>query len=107
MPTILAGGGIGAGLLVFAAKYLWPVMKNGMDVQLANGRAESQLLRQIMEERDKAVIRADMADQRARELFSELADLKYQVRDLTATLGFAREEIARLTAAIAEQKVTK
>lgn len=104
VPSTLAGGGIGALLLFVAAKYLWPLMKNGMDVQLANGRAESQLLRQIMEERDKAIVRAEAADERSRQMFQELSELKYQVRDLTNSLESARREIARMTEALSTVK---
>lgn len=107
VPSTLAGGGIGAVLLFVAAKYLWPLMKNGMDVQLANGRAESQLLRQIMEERDKAIARADSADERSRQMFEELSELKYQVRSLTTNLESARQEIARMTALLHSVKVTQ
>lgn len=100
VPATLVGGSIGTIVFFIAAKYLWPLMKNGMDVQLANGRAESQLLRQIMEERDRAVQRADAADERARKMFEEVSELKYQVRDLTSNLDMARREIARLTEAL-------
>lgn len=96
MPTAFAGGGLGAILLFFAVKYVWPLMKNGMDVQLANGRAESQLLRQIMEERDKALARADAADERVRNMFQELNELKSKVALLSQDLNYAKAEVARL-----------
>lgn len=95
-PSAAAGGGVGMVLLFFAVKYVWPLMKNGMDVQLANGRAESQLLRQIMEERDKALARADAADERVRNMFQELNELKSQVALLSQDLNYAKAEVARL-----------
>lgn len=96
LPQNLASGGIGAVLLLLGLKYVWPLMKNGMDVQLANGRAESQLLRQIMEERDKALARADAADERARVMFQELAELKSQFAIMSKDLEHAKSEVERL-----------
>lgn len=96
LPQTLVGGGVGTLLLFLGAKYVWPLMKNGMDVQLANGRAESQLLRQIMEERDKALLRADAADERVRVMFEELAELKSQFALMSRDLEHAKSEVERL-----------
>lgn len=92
----------GAAALFFAIKYLWPLMKQSLDTQLAQGRTESGLLAQALSERDKALARADAADDRADELFKQLADVQAQLKIMAFQLEVANSKIEALTAKLNE-----
>ena len=91
---------IGAPVGFFAFRFLWPLMKQSVDTQVAQGRAESGLLAQVMLERDKALARADAAEKRADDLFKELADVKAQITVMSYQLEVANGKIEALTTQI-------
>jgi hypothetical protein len=95
---------IGSVILLVALKYLWPLMRQSMNTQLAQGRTESGLLTQVMEERDRAVQRADEADARAAKLFSEVAELRAQVKIMQFQLDVAQKQVERLTEKVGQLK---
>lgn len=88
---------VGGAVLYITLKFLWPLIKSSMNTQLAHGRTESGLLNQALIERDKALARADAADDRADKYFMELADMKTQVQLLTLQLRLANEKIDAMT----------
>lgn len=88
---------IGAPVGFFAFKFLWPLMRQSVDTQVAQGRTESGLLAQALVERDKALKRADDAEDRADELFKELAEVKAQITVMAYQLEVANGKIEALT----------
>ncbi|WP_394065434.1 hypothetical protein [Alcaligenes sp. WGS1538] len=88
---------VGAPVGFFAIRLLWPLIKQSLDTQLTQGRTESGLLAQVMVERDKALKRADQAEDRADRLFAELADVKAQLQIMAYQLAVANEKIEALT----------
>lgn len=104
MPTTMPSWAwpVGSAVLFFALRYLWPLMRQSLDTQLTQGRTESGLLRQALEERDKAVYRADAAEERADKLFAELSGLKAQIQIMQFKLDQAQTQVAHLSEQIAK-----
>jgi hypothetical protein len=94
--TWLTGG---AGMVIFgvAYKFLWPILSSAMNSTLTNARTGDQLMKQIMDERDRAVARADAADKRVEAMVAEMYELKNSVGLLTLQLKLANEKIDQLT----------
>ena len=95
IPTWLYVIGVPVGF--FAIKLLWPLMKQSVDTQVVQGRTESGLLAQVMVERDRALKRADDAEDRADALFKELAEVKSQLTVMAYQLEVANSKIEALT----------
>lgn len=88
---------IGVPVGAFAFHLLWPLMKQSVNTQVVQGRTESGLLAQTILERDKALKRADDAEDRADALFKELADVKAQLTVMAYQLQVANDKIEALT----------
>jgi len=95
IPTWMYVIGVPVGF--FAIRLLWPLMKQSVDTQVVQGRTESGLLAQVMVERDRALKRADDAEDRADALFKELADVKAQLTVMAYQLEVANAKIEALT----------
>lgn len=95
-PSTWLSGGAGGILLYVAYKVLWPMINSALSAT----RTSDQLMKQVMDERDRAVTRADEADKRVESLVRELYDLKNNVGLLTLQLKYANEKIDTLTAEV-------
>lgn len=96
-PSTWATGSIGLVLLAAAAKFLWPLLSSALNSALTTTRTSDQLMKQVMEERDRAVTRADEADKRVEGMVRELYELKNSVNMLTYQLQDANKKIEALT----------
>jgi len=95
-----ATGTVGMIIFAAAAKFLWPLLSSALTSALASSQANSQLMKTAMDERDRAVARADEADKRVEGMVRELYDLKNSVNMLTYQLQVANEKIEALTAEV-------
>lgn len=96
-PTTWLTGGAGTFIAFLAYKFLWPVLSSSLNSAVSNARTGDQLMKQIVEERDRAVTRADAADARVVDLLKELYTLKNNVDMLTFQLKAANDKIDALT----------
>jgi tRNA U34 5-carboxymethylaminomethyl modifying GTPase MnmE/TrmE len=96
-PSTWLTGGAATGILIAAYKFLWPVLSSALNSAVANTRTGDQLMKQVMDERDRAVTRADEADKRVEAMVRELYSLKNSVDLLTFQLKVANEKIEALT----------
>jgi len=99
-PSTWLGGGLGGAILFFACKALWPIISSNLSSALTTTRTGEQLMKQVMEERDRAVARADAADKRVETMVAELYELKNNVSMLTYQLQDAKKKIEDLTAEV-------
>lgn len=99
-PSTWLSGGAGVVIFGVAYKFLWPILSSSLNSALSTARTSDQLMKQVMDERDRAVTRADEADKRVEALVRELYDLKNNVGLLTLQLKFANEKIDTLTAEV-------
>lgn len=96
-PSTWLTGGAGTVILIVAYKFLWPVLSSALNSAVTNARTGDQLMKQVMEERDRAVTRADEADKRVEAMVRELYSLKNSVDLLTFQLKVANDKIETLT----------
>lgn len=106
----------GAGLLILI-RFFWPAIRESLASQTGQWRTESGFVKQLSDELDRALQRADEADKRAHKsyelaneaaeradrYFMELADMKTQVKLLTLQLELANEKLDNLAAKLREQ----
>lgn len=92
-------GGIG---LFFALRYLIPWLKATMNGATQRTIADTQTYLNLEKERDRAVARAEAAEERADKLFADFQQLQAEMRVLTYQMQMANDRInnmrARLTA---------
>lgn len=96
-PSTWLTGGAGAVIFGVAYKFLWPVLSSSLNSTLSNARTSDLLMKQVMDERDRAVTRADAADKRVEAMMTEMNELKTSVQLLTLQLKLANEKIDQLT----------
>lgn len=89
--TELWGLPAGGAIVYLLVKVVWPRITTATDATLSDARAASHLMAQLQSERDRAVARADAADERANTLFSELHGVKAQLQIMTAQLAALQE----------------
>lgn len=108
--------GVGGAVAVAGLRYFWPTIKAAWSSQAGQWRTESGFVRQLSDELDRALARAEAADsradkdriareeadRRADKYFAELAEMKTQVQLLTMQLKLANEKIDTLTARLNE-----
>lgn len=95
-----ATGGVGAIIFAAAVKFIWPLLNSNLSSALQAAKDSAELMRQIRDERDRAVTRADAADKRLEEMSDEFYRLKSSVDMLTLQLKLANEKIEALTAEV-------
>lgn len=88
---------IGGGIILLCLKFLIPWLKSSTNTFVAQNSASTDILTKAIDERDKALLRADDADKRAERYFTELAEMKTQVQLLTWQLKQAEEKIDLVT----------
>jgi Tfp pilus assembly protein PilO len=93
-------GSVGAIILAAAAKFVWPLLNSNLSSALQTAKDSAELNRQIKEERDRAVTRADAADKRLEDMQAEFYRLKSSVDMLTFQLKLANDKIEALTAEV-------
>lgn len=108
-----AAGGV---FCTIGIRFFWPILKSAFGAQAGQWRTESGFLRQMSDELDRALARADAADaravrdhdarevaeRRAEKYFSDLAETKTQVQLLTLQLKLANDKIDALTVKLDE-----
>lgn len=99
-PSTWLSGGAGGIILYFAYKLLWPLLNSALSGALDTAKAGGEMMKQIRDERDRAVARADAADARVEKMVEELYSLKNSVDLLTYQLKVANEKIDQLTAEV-------
>lgn len=92
-------GGIG---LFIALRYLIPWLKVSMDGAVQRSKTDTQNYLNLEKERDRAVARAEAAEERADKLFADFQKLQAEMSILTYQMQMANDRInnmrARLTA---------
>lgn len=96
-PSTWLSGGAGMVIFGIAYKFLWPLLSASLNSALSASRTSDALMKQIVDERDRAVLRADAADKRVEAMANELNELKTNVGLLTLQLKYANEKIDSLT----------
>lgn len=107
---------VGGAACAAGLRFFWPVLKSAFGAQSGQWRTESGFIRQMSDELDralaraeaadlraeKAVARAEESDRRAEKYFAELADTKTEVKLLTLQLKVANDKIDALTSKVEE-----
>lgn len=88
-------GGIG---LFIAIKYLLPLLKATVTGATQRTMADNQNYLNLASERDRAVARAEAAEERADKLFADFQQLQAEMRVLTYQMQMANERINNLRA---------
>lgn len=90
----------GALITFFAVKVIWPIIKQTLDGARIRGEAENQGYIRLKDERDLYMKRAELAEERADQLFEALQKVRSDLAILTAKFDMATERINALTAKI-------
>lgn len=88
----IAAWGVGGVLVAI----LWPVVRQLLSAFMNQSRTEHAMLSKAIEERDKAISRADTAEDRADALFKELAEIRTELKIMTFKLEFSEQQLAEL-----------
>lgn len=94
----LASWGVGGVLVAI----LWPVVRQLLSSFMNQSRTEHAMLGKAIEERDKALARAEVAEDRADELFKELSEIRTELRIMTFKLEISEKQLNELRDQLAQ-----
>lgn len=94
----LASWGVGGVLVAI----LWPVVRQLLSSFMNQSRTEHAMLEKAIEERDKALARAEAAEDRADELFKELSEIRTELRIMTFKLEISEKQLNELRDQLAQ-----
>lgn len=86
-----------------ALKYLWPVIRDSLQAQGGQWRAENKFLSQLQQDLKLVKEERDATRLQANQLFVQVAKLEAQVEILSARLEASNAKIEELTAAFRSQ----
>ena len=94
----VAAWGIGGVLVAI----LWPVVRQLLSSFMSQSRTEHAMLSKAIEERDKALARADAAEDRADGLFKELSEIRTELKIMTFKLEISEKQLHELRDQLAQ-----